>query len=45
LKLFFVYLLRCADGSCYLGQTDGMDARLQQQPERLGGALPMGEAP
>ena len=27
---FFVYLLRCGDGSYYCGQTDNMDARMQQ---------------
>jgi LAO/AO transport system kinase len=27
---FFVYLLRCSDGSYYCGQTDNMDARMQQ---------------
>lgn len=29
-KPFFVYLLRCADGSYYGGQTDDLDARMQQ---------------
>jgi len=29
-KPFFVYLLRCADGSYYAGHTDDLDARLQQ---------------
>jgi LAO/AO transport system kinase len=29
-KPFYVYLLQCADGSYYTGQTDNMDARLQQ---------------
>ena len=30
MKPFFVYLLRCADGSYYGGQTDDLDARMQQ---------------
>ena len=30
MKPFFVYLLRCSDGSYYCGQTDNLDARLQQ---------------
>ena len=30
MKPFYVYLLQCADGSYYTGQTDNMDARLQQ---------------
>jgi len=29
-KPFFVYLLRCADGAYYCGQTDDIDARMQQ---------------
>jgi len=29
-KPFFVYLLRCADGSLYCGQTDDIEARLRQ---------------
>ena len=30
MKPFYVYLLQCADGSYYTGQTDNLDARLQQ---------------
>ncbi len=30
MKPFWVYLLRCADGSYYCGHTDNLDARLQQ---------------
>jgi predicted GIY-YIG superfamily endonuclease len=30
MKPFYVYLLRCADGSYYCGQTDNLDARMQQ---------------
>ncbi len=30
MKPFYVYLLQCADGSYYTGQTDDLDARLQQ---------------
>ena len=30
MKPFFVYLLRCANGSYYCGQTDDLDARMQQ---------------
>jgi predicted GIY-YIG superfamily endonuclease len=28
MKPFFVYILRCADGSYYVGSTDDLDARL-----------------
>ena len=27
---FWVYILRCADGSYYTGHTDGLDARMAQ---------------
>ena len=30
MKPFYVYLLQCADGSYYTGQTDNLEARLQQ---------------
>ncbi len=30
MKPFFVYLIRCADGSYYCGQTDDLDQRVQQ---------------
>ncbi len=30
MKPFFVYLLRCSDGSYYCGQTDSVESRLQQ---------------
>ena len=30
MKPFYVYMLRCGDGSYYTGQTDDMDLRLQQ---------------
>jgi predicted GIY-YIG superfamily endonuclease len=33
---FWVYLLRCSDGSYYAGHTDNMDARLWQHQEGLG---------
>jgi LAO/AO transport system kinase len=29
-KPFYVYMLRCGDGSYYTGQTDDMDSRMQQ---------------
>jgi LAO/AO transport system kinase len=35
LKPFFVYLLRCADGSDYVGQTDDLGMRLQQHGDGL----------
>ncbi|PZQ77980.1 MAG: hypothetical protein DI563_01835 [Variovorax paradoxus] len=35
MKPFFVYLLRCSDGSYYVGQTEDMDARLQQHGDGL----------
>ena len=34
---FHVYLLRCSDGSYYIGHTDNIEARLAQQQS---GALP-----
>jgi len=27
---FYVYILRCADGSCYVGQTDDLDRRMAE---------------
>lgn len=30
MRPFFVYLLRCADGSYYCGQTDNLEVRLHQ---------------
>jgi LAO/AO transport system kinase len=30
MKPFHVYILRCSDGSYYTGQTDDLDARMQQ---------------
>ena len=30
MRPFYVYLLRCADGSYYCGQTDSLETRLQQ---------------
>ena len=30
MRPFYVYLLRCADGSYYCGQTDSIEARMQQ---------------
>ena len=30
MRTFFVYILRCADGSCYVGHTDDMVLRMQQ---------------
>ena len=30
MKPFFVYLLRCFDGSYYCGQSDSIEARMQQ---------------
>ncbi|HEY8593400.1 MAG TPA: GIY-YIG nuclease family protein [Sphingomicrobium sp.] len=32
---FWVYLLRCADGSYYTGQTDNLEARLAQHEQGL----------
>ncbi len=37
MKPFFVYLLRCADGSFYAGQTDDLDARMHQHAVGLVG--------
>jgi LAO/AO transport system kinase len=34
---FFVYLLRCGDGSYYCGHTDNMDVRMQQHDDGLDG--------
>ncbi len=30
MKLFYVYLLRCSEGSYYCGQTDNIELRMQQ---------------
>jgi putative endonuclease len=35
---FWVYLLRCADGSYYAGHTDNLELRLAQHAEGKGGA-------
>jgi predicted GIY-YIG superfamily endonuclease len=32
---FYVYLLRCADGSYYAGHTENMEARLWQHPQGI----------
>ncbi|MBN8751241.1 MAG: GIY-YIG nuclease family protein [Variovorax sp.] len=37
MKPFFVYLLRCSDGSYYAGQTDDLGVRLQQHGDGLVG--------
>ncbi|MFL6749395.1 MAG: GIY-YIG nuclease family protein [Sphingomicrobium sp.] len=34
---FWVYLLRCSDGSYYAGHTDNLEARLWQHQQGLGG--------
>jgi LAO/AO transport system kinase len=36
-KPFFVYLLRCGDGSYYAGHTDGLAARLMQHQTAASG--------
>ena len=33
---FWVYLLRCADNSCYAGHTDDLEARLWQHDQGFG---------
>jgi len=33
---FWVYLLRCSDGSFYAGHTDNMEARLWQHQQGVG---------
>lgn len=35
---FYVYLLRCADGSYYVGQTDGLTKRLAEHEAGEGSA-------
>ncbi len=37
MKPFFVYLLRCVDGSLYAGQTDDLDTRMHQHSVGLVG--------
>lgn len=34
--LFYVYMLRCADGSLYTGQTNNLEERLRQHSEGIG---------
>lgn len=34
---FYVYVLKCADGSYYTGHTDNLEARLYQHQAGLGG--------
>lgn len=33
MKPFFLYMLRCSDGSFYVGQTDDMDRRLAEHQD------------
>jgi len=37
-KPFFMYILRCADGSYYVGHTDDLEARMAQHHAGLGAA-------
>ncbi len=37
-KPFFMYILRCADGSYYVGHTDDLEARMAQHDSGLGSA-------
>lgn len=43
--MFFVYMLRCADGSLYAGQTKDLDARLAQHAEGEGAKYLRGRRP
>jgi len=36
MKPFWVYMLRCADGSYYVGHTDDLEARLWQHENGIG---------
>ena len=37
MKPFFVYMLKCADGSYYTGHTDNMESRLSAHQQGKGG--------
>jgi predicted GIY-YIG superfamily endonuclease len=34
--MYFVYILRCSDGSFYVGHTDNLDLRVQRHSEGRG---------
>ncbi len=42
---FFVYMLRCRDGSLYTGQTNDLEARLRQHTEGTGAKYVRGRRP
>jgi len=44
-KPFFVYILRCSDGSCYVGHTDNLEARLAQHHDGHGSAYTSARRP
>lgn len=35
--MFYVYILRCADGTFYVGRTDNLDLRMARHEEGRGG--------
>jgi len=39
MKPFYTYLLRCHDGSYYVGHTDDLDVRMSQHAEALDGYI------
>lgn len=42
---FYVYMLRCNDGSLYTGQTNDLDTRLRQHQEGTGAKYVRGRRP
>jgi predicted GIY-YIG superfamily endonuclease len=45
MKPFYLYILRCADGSYYVGQTDDIDKRLSEHSRRIGCAYTTARLP
>lgn len=43
--MFFVYMLKCKDGSLYIGQTIDLDLRLRQHTDGAGSKYVRGRRP
>lgn len=43
--MFYVYMLRCKDGSLYTGQTNDLETRLRQHAEGTGAKYVRGRRP
>ena len=45
MKLWYVYILRCADGTLYTGMTDDLDRRIRQHNSGKGAKYTRGRGP